>query len=269
MDNGVITVRTRTVWEGKPPANWSARWSLCTTKDLPTVKSLEQLYDFVKSNCKEDVHRMGWDDGLKAMQKGSEARFCASVLLAKASNGMMDKSVVPHINALTWGVDLSLDILANTEYCARLLRRTSKWLKNGVVVSDLARYLIEAGREISRDFKFYVGLREFGHKTTALLIWGWLEETTMVPVDSHVRNFTRCFGWTNGLSEDEIAFQLVQWVPVGFLVSFNDMLGTLGQYLMTSKRGANNRLRATHHGRLRSLLNIAPAEIKKLLERLR
>jgi endonuclease III len=140
-----------------------------------------------------------------------------------------------------------------------------------VVVSDLARYLIEAGREIPRDFKFYVGLREFGHKTMALLIWGWLEETTMVPVDSHVQDFTWFFGWTNGLSKDEIAlFQLVQWVPVGFFISFNDMLGTLGQqYLMTSKRGANNRLRATHHGRLRSLLNIAPAEIKKLLERLR
>lgn len=224
------------VWASIPP-----KWYHNRRKDadmFPPREQTRSLIHFAQSACTSST-RMGWDKGLMSLEKNSPNRFCYALLLAISAQGMSDKSVVPHINTfIKNGIVLDIASLADCHYVSKLLRRTSKWVKNSSVVSNLAKHIIQQFNGIPPTlFSFYTGLNGFAHKTTSLLFWGWRHESICLPVDLHVKNYCQIFGWcrTNA-SGDEIAFQAMQWLEPELFIAFNDALGSIGQYISLGKK---------------------------------
>lgn len=200
----------------------------------PEIDLVESLISFSCLHFKTSL-RHGWENKLKEFPLGSETRFCYSLLLCVAAQGMGDVGVVPHINSIMdrYGYSMELERLQDTEFVSILLRRTSKWVKNAVVVSKLAEHIVsERKGVIPIDFLFYTGIKSISQKTTALLFWAWREENHCLPVDLHVAYSFKRFGWCPiKASREEIAFQSKEWLPSHLCIKLNDSLGAIGQQL--------------------------------------
>ena len=215
-----------------PKSRWfsnTRRWDF-----YPDVDLVQSLISFSTTHFQTSL-RHGWENKLKEFPLGSNTRFCYSLLLCVATQGMGDVGVVPHVNSIMehYGYNMVLEWLQDAEFCSTLLRRTSKWVKNAVVVSKLASHIVSVRNGIiPTDFLFYTGIKSISQKTTALLFWAWREETHCLPVDLHVAYSFKRFGWCHiKASREEIAFQAKEWLPSHLCIKLNDAVGAIGQQL--------------------------------------
>lgn len=231
------------IWLNPPPVWYHRRKK--SLHSYPAKKVILTLIQFAQDECSAST-RIGWDTGLASLEKNSTTRFCYSLLMAISVQGMSDKSVVPHINSLinNTAIDLNLAMLSCAHSVSKLLRRTSKWVKNSVIVADLASYILKKYDGIPPvEFTFYTGLNGFAHKTSSLLFWGWREEAVCLPVDLHVKKYCQLFKWSSqSASRDEISFQAQIWLDKDHFISLNDALGAIGQFVasQSTKFGRKN-----------------------------
>ena len=215
-----------------PKLNWVS--NIKRKKLYPPIDLVRSLISFSSNNYQHSL-RHGWEDKLMELPLCSPTRFCYSLLMAVTAQGMADAVVVPHINSLIeiYGNKMVLAWLEDSEFVSTLIRRTSKWVKNSVLISKLAIYIKENLEGCPpTQFEFYTGIKYINQKTAALLFWGWRQETVCVPVDLHVAYSFKRFGWCHmKASREEIAFQAKEWLPCELSIKLNDALGAIGQQL--------------------------------------
>ena len=76
-------------------------------------------------------------------------------------------------------------------------------------------------------FDEFINFHQIGPKTAALLMYSAFDILCTVPVDIHVSNMASQLGWINGIDNDEISWQLKQYVPSSMYIDINDACGAI------------------------------------------
>jgi endonuclease III len=110
-----------------------------------------------------------------------------------------------------------------------------------VAVVNVAQHIItEHNSSIPHTLSFWTNCLHFGHKTAALLLFAVFNEYTTIPVDSHAKTALLNLEWSNGRTEEEISWQVKQWLPQthdDYFIKLNDAFGSIGQLLNTDLAG--------------------------------
>ena len=112
---------------------------------------------------------------------------------------------------------------------------------------NVAQYILtKCHGVIPETLGFWTSCLHFGHKTAALLLFAAFNIYTTIPVDSHARNALLSLNWSNGRTEEEISWQVQQWLPAShsdFFIKLNDSFGAIGQF-QNSDHAARKKLLA-------------------------
>ena len=179
-----------------------------------------------------------------------------------ATQGLADKVSCNHFRVVSQKhKNVLLKDVQEEKHIASIMLQTSKWVKNSVQLSKIFWHIKnELNGQFPKDLHFLTKFHLIGTKTASLFLWLAFSIHTVVPVDMHAKLCACKLGLANTQNTDEIAWQLVKFVPPSKSGRFNDVCGSLRQKMVSDRLGAID-YAAKQHPMLLPFLNSTQIKI--------
>jgi hypothetical protein len=127
-------------WQNAPH-NWVLREKMLVSHLILGV--IETLHKIAEETC-GSFPRFHWMETLDNLPPGP-SRFAWCLMFCKATNGVLDVVVCQHFKrAIAKQGALTLEeLVADPQLIARILRQTSKWAKNTIIVHKILKDIVE------------------------------------------------------------------------------------------------------------------------------
>ena len=256
----IPTIRKNEHDYNRPPRTWLLRFGKFRRPNTEAFESDIQLLLHFATTCCPSAQRNNWLEVLSPFKIGTTERFLWALLFLKSTNGVADKVSCGHFRLVVKNhPPISMDLYKEPLKIASILRQTSKWVKNTVVLVNILRHIqVDLKGEIPMRFSDWLNYYEIGPKTASLLFHAAFGQQHTVPIDSHVWYAFNKLKWTNAKYREECSWQASQWISPKYFITTNDAIGSIRQTLANrvTKQKALRLVRDTNNPRLSELVDL-------------